>query len=91
MMALPKLICKLISIMIMNSMSGLSTSNSNLLCYKDSFIDHCIILDAYLHYSGKAIRKSILFSLHAARTKSKFTTYTGSTLKLPVIKSNPSF
>ena len=77
--------------MIMNSMSGLSSSNSNILRYKDSFIDHCIILDAYLHYSGKDIRKSILFSLHAARTKSKVTNYTVSTLKFPVIKSNPSF
>ena len=35
-------------------MYELTTSKGHLVYYEDSFIDNCIILDAYLHYSGKA-------------------------------------
>ena len=54
---LSKLICRLISIMIMNSMCGLATSKWHLLHYEDSSLEHCITLVAHLHYFGKAIHR----------------------------------
>jgi len=50
--------------MNMNSMCALITSKRYHLYYEDSFIDHCITLDAYLHYSGKAITYGVYYPLY---------------------------
>ena len=55
MIVLPKLICRLMyNDYEYTSMCGLKTSKSRLVYYEDSCIDHCITLDVYLRYSGKA-------------------------------------